>query len=329
MKKVLVTGANGLLGANIVRQLSLLGYKPKAMLRKGSNTLSLVGAEYELIEGEITNKDDVYKAVADCDFVIHNAAQTSQSLPNLAAYYEVNIEATKTIIEACKHFNVKRFVFVSTANCYTNGSIKNPGNETSKFMPWVVDSGYAYSKFLAQLRVLKEFTDNGFPSIVVNPTFMVGPYDAKPSSGKLLLHGYNSKIVFYPPGGKSIVDVEYAAQATCNALTLGKVGKAYLLAGKNITYKDFFKIIEKQSGKHKVLIPIPRTLLLTLGRVFSLIENIFSISLPLNNVNARLLGLDNYFSNRKAVAELDLQETDINNAVAKSITWFKQNGQIK
>ncbi len=329
MKKVLITGANGLLGANIIRQLSLLGYKPKAMLRKGSNTLSLVGAEYELFEGEITNKNDVYKAVADCDFVIHSAAQTSQSLPNLAAYTEVNIEATKTIIEACKKFNIKRFIFVSTANCFTNGTIESPGDETSKFMPWLVDSGYAYSKFLAQLRVLKEFTDNGFPAIVVNPTFMIGPYDEKPSSGALLLHGYKKKVVFYPPGGKSFIDVEYAAKAICNALTLGKMGEAYLLAGTNITYKNFFQIIEKQSGKRKLLIPIPHAVLLTLGRIFSFIENLFSVSLPLNKVNARLLGLDNYFSNRKAVAELGLQETDINHAVAKSITWFKQNGQIK
>jgi len=329
MQKVLVTGANGLLGANIVRQLSLLGYKPKAMLRKGSNILSLKGAEYELFEGEITNKNDVYKAIADCDFVIHSAAQTSQTLPNIDAYTQVNIEATKTIIEACKKFNIKRFVFVSTANCFTNGTIENPGDETSKFMPWLVDSGYAYSKFIAQLRSLKEFIDNGFPAIVVNPTFMIGAYDAKPSSGKLLLHGYNSRIVFYPPGGKSFVDAEYAANAICNALTIGKVGEAYLLAGTNITYRDFFRIVEKQSGKRKILIPIPSIALSAIGRIFSAIENIFSVSLPLNKVNARLLSLDNYFSSSKAVAELELQKTNIDNAVAKSIKWFKVNGVIK
>lgn len=78
MKKVLITGANGLLGANVVRQLDVMGHRAKAMVRKGSNTLSLKGAKYELFEGEITNKKDVYEAVSDCDYVIHSAASTAK-----------------------------------------------------------------------------------------------------------------------------------------------------------------------------------------------------------------------------------------------------------
>jgi len=329
MKKVLVTGANGLLGANIVRQLSTMGYLPKAMLRKGSNTLSLKGAKYELFEGEITNKEDVFKAVSNCDYVIHSAASTAQSPSNVESFREANIEATTMIIEACKQYNIKRFIFVSTANCFTNGSLENPGDETSEFMPWLKGSGYAYSKYLAQLEVLENVKKYAFPAIIVSPTFLIGPFDAKPSSGKLLIHGYSKKIVFYPPGGKSFVDVEYAATAICNALTNGRIGQTYLLAGMNITYKDFFRIVEKQSGKRKMLIQIPNVLLSSLGQIFEFVGKVFSLSLPLNVVNARLLSLDNYFSNEKAVTEIGLQETDLNIAVSKSINWFKQNTDLK
>ena len=111
------------------------------MVRTGSNALSLKGAEYELFEGEITNKEDVFEAVSDCDYVIHSAAQTALAASNLEGFLETNVEATQLIIEACKHFNIKRFVFVSTANCYTNGTIDNPGDETSGFMPWLKGSG--------------------------------------------------------------------------------------------------------------------------------------------------------------------------------------------
>lgn len=329
MKKVLVTGANGLLGANVVRQLSAMGYLAKAMVRRGSNNLSLKNTKYELFEGEITNKKDVYKAVSDCDYVIHSAAQTAQTPSNVEAFRKTNIDATSLIIEACKHFNIKRFIFVSTANCFTNGSIENPGDETSGFMPWLKGSGYAYSKYLAQTEVLENVKKYGFPAIVVSPTFIIGPHDAKPSSGKLLLHGYKNKILFYPPGGKSFVDVEFAARAICNALTKGKIGETYLLAGTNLTYKDFFKLVEKQSNKRKIIIQIPHSLLTILGSISGFAGKIFSLSLPLSTVNSRLLSLENYFSNEKAVRELGMEKTDVGYAVASAIEWFKQNKYIQ
>jgi dihydroflavonol-4-reductase len=325
MEKVLVTGANGLLGSNIVRQLSAKGYLVKAMVRKGSDMLSLEGGKFELFEGEITDPGHVSIAVMGCDYVVHAAARTSQFPSNLEAFTKANIDATHNLIEACKEYKVKRFVFVSTANCFTNGSIENPGNESSGFMDWLKGSGYAYSKYLAQMEVLRQAMENAFPAIVVNPTFIIGPYDAKPSSGKLILYACKNYIVFYPPGGKNFVDAEHVAKAISNALKKGKLGESYLLAGKNLTYKDFFCVVKKYTGRRNILIPIPIILLSTMGKLSSLIEHYFPVSLPLNSVNVKLLCLENYFSNNKAKTELKLEETEINNAVSNAIDWFKQN----
>lgn len=329
MEKVLVTGANGLLGANVVRQLGAMGYRVKAMVRKGSDIRSLAGAEYELFEGALTDEKDVYRAVSGCEFVVHSAAGTAMLGSKLKSFREINIEATRLLLEAGRHFMIKRFVFVSTANCFTNGPMHHPGDETSGFMPWLKGSGYAYSKYLAQQEVMRYVKEYGFPAIVVAPTFMIGPYDSKPSSGTLLLIGYKKSIVFYPPGGKSFIDVECAAKAVGNALTRGRAGEIYLLAGKNMNYRDFFSLVAKFSGKRKVLIPIPYGLLLFIGKLSEFAGRIFSKDVQLNYVSARLLGLDNYFSNRKAKAELDLMETDIEQAVSKAVGWFKQNGYIK
>ena len=328
MKKVLVTGANGLLGANIVRQLNNLGYFPKAMTRRSSNKLSLNGAKYELFEGEITSEKDIFEAVSDCEYVIHSAARTTPSPSNLEAYRASNIMATKILIKACRYYKIKRFIFVSTANCFTNGSLKEPGNETRGFMPWLKASGYAYSKYLAQEEVMMNVKKHDFPAIVVNPTFMIGANDSKPSSGKLLLYGYNKKIVFYPTGGKNFVNVEYAADTICRALTNGKLGEAYLLAGKNMSYKDFFIQVAKQTGKRKILIPIPSMILSLMGRFSDLLEKLFSLSLPLSSVNAKLLNIDNYFTNKKAVLDLNMKNTEIEIAVKDALSWFKKNGYL-
>jgi dihydroflavonol-4-reductase len=218
---------------------------------------------------------------------------------------------------------------VSTANCFTNGSLEDPGNETRGFMPWLKASGYAYSKYLAQEEVMMNVKKHAFPAIIVNPTFMIGANDSKPSSGKLLLYGYNRRIVFYPTGGKNFVNVQYAADAICQALTKGELGEAYLLAGKNMTYKDFFMQITKQTGKRKILIPIPALILSLMGRFSDLLEKLFSLSLPLNTVNAKLLNLNNYYTNKKAVLGLDMKNTEIELAVSNAIDWFKQNGHLK
>lgn len=324
-EKVLVTGANGLLGSNVVYQLAYQGYKVVAIVRKNSNRLALKGIPCEIIECNLTNVLDLEKAMTGCDYVVHCAANTQQKPNKLEAFKKINIDATSILIQLSKLHKIKRFIFVSTANCFTNGTIKNPGNESKGFMPWLKKSGYAYSKYLAQKMVLDEVKEYNFPAIVVAPTFIIGPRDAKISSGKLLMHAINKRIVFYPPGGKSIIDVEYAAEAIVNSLHLGSIGESYLLSGENLTYKELFKKISIHSNKKALLIQLPQWFLITLAHLCSFIENVFYLPLSLNVTNQRLLCLNNYFSNKKAVEQLGLKKTNSDTAIAKAVNWFKEN----
>ncbi|MEE4286080.1 MAG: SDR family NAD(P)-dependent oxidoreductase, partial [Mariniphaga sp.] len=200
-EKVLVTGANGLLGSNVADRLSKQGYDVVAVVRKNSNVLALNGIKCKIVECDITKRLEVEKAIAGSDYVVHCAANTKQSPSNLDAYKKINIDSTSVLIQLSKLNNIKRFIYVSTANCFTNGTVQNPGDESKGFMPWLKKSGYAYSKYLAQQMVLEEVEKNNFPAIVVAPTFIIGPRDAKVSSGKLIMHALKRKVVFYPPGG--------------------------------------------------------------------------------------------------------------------------------
>lgn len=321
-QKVLVTGANGLLGSNTIETLLLNGYNVVAFVRKNADLEALSELNCEIFEGNLSNIKDLNKALGGCDYVIHAAARTAQFPSNLKAYEHINIECTKILIECCKTNNIKRFIFASTANCFTHGTIENPGNETSNFMPWLKKSGYAYSKYLAQQLVLREVEKNNFPAIIIAPTFMLGPRDTKPSSGQLVLHGLKNWIVFYPPGGKSFVDISYAAQAITNALQNGRIGQCYLVAGENTSYKLFFQKLRNLSHKKQLLIGIPRWLISAVGILFSCTESIFSISLPFNQTTQKLLCLPNYFSNLKAKTELGLKNTDIEKTLKTSIDWF-------
>lgn len=320
--RVLVTGANGLLGSNTIEALLLHGYEVVAFVRKNANLVALSGLNCTIFKGDISNSKDIQQALKGCEFVIHSAARTEQFPSKLAAYQSINVDSTQLLVECCKLNSIKRFIYVSTANCFTNGTLLKPGNENSQFMPWLEKSGYAYSKYLAQQFILNEVKTNQFPAIVVAPTFLLGARDSKPSSGQLILHGLKKRIVFYPPGGKSFIDVSLAAQAIVNALAKGRNGECYLLAGENLSYKVFFKLVRKVSQKRQILIGIPRWLITVAGYLFSALENIFPISLPFNHTTQKLLCLPNYFSNHKATKELDLQHTKIDETLHKTILWF-------
>lgn len=325
-EKVLVTGANGLLGSNVADQLSKQGYDVVAVVRKNSNLLALKEIKCKIVECDITQRSEVEKAIAGCSYVVHCAANTQQSPGNLEAYQRINIDSTSILIQQSKLHEIKRFVFVSTANCFTNGTVQNPGDESKGFMPWLKNSGYAYSKYLAQQMVLEEVEKKNFPAIVVAPTFIIGPRDAKVSSGKLIMHALKRKVVFYPPGGKSIVDVEFAAEAIANSLRIGNIGECYLLSGENLTYKQIFGIIKKHKNDKAMFIKIPRWILILIAQIASIFEYVFSISLSLNRTNQRLLCLDNYFSNRKAMEHLYLKQTNSDFAIEKAILWYNKNG---
>lgn len=324
MKMVLVTGANGLLGANLIREINAQGFRARALLRKNCDKRSLAGSEFETFEGDISDTTDLANAVDGCDFVIHAAARTVQYPDDLEAYQSINVDVTKRLCEICLVKQVKRLVFVSTANCFTNGSISKPGTEDGKFMSWLTKSGYAYSKYLAQKIVLQQVKDNGLDAIVVVPTFMIGAFDAKLSSGQLAMQGLKKKIVFHPSGGKSFVDVKAVAKATVNGLSMGEKGGTYLLSGQNMTYKSFFRVLSEVSGRKLFLVQLPSWFILLAGRLVGILKHIFPLRTPFNATNAKLLSLGNYFSNKKAKEKLIMPDTSIREALKESILWLQK-----
>lgn len=325
MKKVLVTGANGLLGSHIVRELLKRKYSVRALVRKGSNISALEGLDIELFEGQMTQKQDVFAAARNCSFLIHSAAKTSPKPTDVEAFKIPNIKSTEYCIEVSKKYQLKRFVFVSTANTIGNGTRENPGNEERPFMPWLKKSGYAYSKFIAQEMVLDETKNSNLDAVVVNPTFIIGENDVKPSSGQIFSQILNKPAAFYPPGGKNFVDAETAAIGVVNAMEKGISGNCYLLAGENLSYKDFYKMVAEVAGQNPVLIPVPQFILMTLGFLGDFSERVLKIPVRLTKVNARMLCEDNYYTPAKAIKELDLPLIPAREAAEKAIDWFREN----
>lgn len=321
MSTVLVTGANGLLATNIIIELLSRSYSVKGMLRNIDNFQYNNHPNLELIQGNITENQSVEKAIKNCDYVIHAAALTNPDQLYYSDYQYINATATKNLILKAIEENLEKFVYVGTANAFGYGTKENPGDESVKIKKPFTTSYYAVSKLEGQ-DIALSFKDK-INTTVVNPTFMLGGYDSKPSSGTIILMGYKKRIILYPPGGKNFVHVKDAARGVVNALEFGKNGEAYLLSNENLSYKEFFDKLSDLTENRPVYVKLPRFVLLTIG-VFGSFLRILGIKTSLSLTNMRILCINNFYSNNKATRELNLVFQPVENAIEEAVDWFRK-----
>ena len=325
MEKILVTGANGFLATNTIAELLDAGYEVKGVLRNVSSFIGDMHRHLQLVEGDFTDKDFIYEAVKGCDQVVHIAAMTGQTGSH-TEYYRVNVEATIRLVEAAIAAGVRRMIYVSSANAFAYGSKDCPGDE-SKPTRWpFTDSDYALSKAEAQLR-LNEYTDR-IEIITVNPTFMIGPMDIKPSSGRIITMGYGKRIMVAPPGGKNFVHVGDVSKGIVAAMKNGRNGEAYLLSGENLDYHSFYTALSRISGIKMMVIRLPKLVVLAIGHICSLLYKV-GIKSDATFENMRLLCIGNYYTNAKARAELGICFRTAEEAIRDAVYWFRNNRILK
>lgn len=326
--KVLVTGANGFLGSHIVRSLLQQGYTVRALVRPNANIKNLAGLAVDFFYGQINNSDDVKKAVEGCTYVVHAASITSQFGITYEQYEQINITATRYVAEACLQHGIQKLVFISTAGAFNPGKKNNPGTELNGFTMFQSGSGYIITKYLAQQYILEQVERNKLPAVIINPAFILGPDDWQPSSGQLVLYGLRKKLLLYPPGGKSFVHVQDVCKAVINSLALPQHGGCYLLAGDNLSYKEFFRLLTDTAGHKKLLLPVPGFALSLAGNIGSLIQTLFRRPMTFNRTMTFLMKLDNYYSGKKSERQLGIQYTPTRQILQDTIRWYQQNGLI-
>ena len=324
--KVLVTGANGFLATNVIVELLTKNYSVVGLLRDVNKFQYHHHPNLRLVEGDITSPGLFESAVKDCNFIIHIAAITEQNLPHYHQYKKVNVEATELLLDLALKYGVKKIIYVSTANTLGFGTKNKPGNEKMEIRYPFTKSNYALSKLRGQ-HIAFSYQDK-LDVVVVNPTFMLGRYDSKPSSGQIIMMGYNKKFIFYPPGGKNFVHVKDVASGIINALENGRNGESYLLANENLSYLEFFRKLSDITHHKPVYVRIPVIILVFVGFIGSLMR-FFGIKTNLSLTNMQAICINNYFDNKKAQEQLGLSFQSIENAIDDALDWFKQKKMIK
>jgi len=327
--KIFVTGADGMLGNHVVRELLDRKYTICAFIQPGRNTATLDGLAIERIDGDISDFKRLENSVAGCDGIIHIAAVTDVWPTKDPIYKKINVDGVENIIKAALTQNIKKIVHVGSASAFGYGSKDKPGTESSLFKSAKYGIDYITTKKEGQDLVLEAVKTRGLPAVVACPTFMFGPFDCKPSSGAMLLAVAKKQLTGYSRGGRNWVAAADVAIGICNAFEKGRIGECYIMGNKNLSYREAFALIANTTQVKPPGMLVPDFLVKFIGLCGSVYSACTGkkpkISLPMARVSCD----GHYFSAAKAVEELDFPQTSLKIAVAETISWFRENGYLE
>ena len=327
--KILVTGADGVLGSNLVRELLSRNHSVSVLLFEGTKSSTLNGLPITSYYGDILKPESLDTPFQNNDIIIHCAAATNVFPARSKFVNTVNIEGSRNIVTACLKHSIKRLIYVGTANSFSFGTSKDkPGVEDTPYASLHYGVDYMDSKRYAQDIVLEAVKNNGLPAIIVNPTFMIGPYDSKPSSGKMILALHKGKVPGYTNGGKNYVAVKDAVVAIANAIDKGRIGECYILGNENLTYKEAFEKLANAIGAKPPRLKLANIVVKSYGACCSLLAKIFGFVPAVTKELATISCDHHYYSAEKARKELDLPQTPIETGAKECFEWFKENDYL-
>ncbi len=336
LPRVLVTGANGFLGRHLVAELLRRGYPVRALVRPGGavagalpplQSLPIEVCEFDL--ARVADQAEMAAVSSGCGALIHAAALAQVNPARSRAVWAANLGGTEQALRLAHLAGVGRFVYVGTANAFGFGTQKRPGDETRPYAGRRYGLDYMDSKRAATDRVLGAVAREQLPAVLVHPTFMLGPGDARPTSGALLLELLGGRLPGYPRGGKNYVHVRDVAVATVNALTVGRVGESYILGNENLSYREAFALMAATMGVGPPRWPVPPPLASFYGAACDLKARLTGRPGPVNAAMAAVANDGHYFTPQKARRELTLPQTPVFQAVADAFAWFKAHGYVQ
>jgi UDP-glucose 4-epimerase len=249
MTKVLVTGAGGFVGTALIPELSLAGFKVRALLRSSSTMLQF-SPEVDVVVGDVCDERQVKEAMVDCDAVVHLAAKVHAMDDHdyEREYDAVNVEGTRHVLDAAVACGATRVVFMSSAKVFgeeTQGCV----DETSPPNP---QTSYGWSKWKAE-QLVSEYSQRGDMAAVSLRLPMVYGQTKKGNLFRMIAAIDAGRFPPLPqlPALRSLLHVDNCVQAVIRCLHAPRFDRtAYIVAdAAPYSVTDLYDRIRVELGK--------------------------------------------------------------------------------
>ena len=185
---------------------------------------------------------------------------------------------------------------------------------------------YKRSKFLAE-QVALEWAGRGLPTVIVNPSAPVGPWDARPTpTGQLVVDFLCGRMFATLDTGLNLVHVRDVARGHLLAAERGRVGEKYILGNQDLSLAEIFGMLARLTGRRAPRLRLPYALAWC-GALGMEAAARLSGRPPRASLTAvRMARKRMYFSPAKAVRELGLPQTPVETALREAVEWFTARG---
>lgn len=324
--RILITGANGLLGNNIARLAQKRGLSIASICRSDGANRAFGGLDIQVFPVNLVDRKRLATVFENqFDVVIHCAASIHIGWKFVEQGMQVNRDGTQYLLEEAGQRGIK-FIHVSTVNTLPVGTKDLIVDEETKGGGQIL-CNYIVTKMAAE-NLAVEAAAAGQDVVIVHPGFMVGPWDWKPSSGRMLqaLQGFAP---VSPSGGCTVCDPRDVAEAILNAIDRGVSGRHYILGGENMMYLDLWRRICEALGKKGPLTSMRSPGRILAGAIGDTISRFTKQELDINSAAIRISSQIQWFSSQRAITELGYQPRPAIDSIRDAVAWLRQNNLLK
>lgn len=301
--KYLITGATGFIGGRVARQLCQAGHQVVAVVRQPERARGLAALGVELHQGDITDQDSLRTPMRGVDGVFHIAGWYKLGTRDRDAFYRVNVQGTRNVLELALQAHISQTVYTSSLAVFSDTRGQTVDETYYHGGPWINE--YDRTKWLAHYEVAVPMMKAGLPLVIVLPGLVYGPGDASPARASLVQ--YLRRRLPMTPRGAAVCwgHVDDVARGHIVAMEKGRSGESYVIAGPAHRLSEALEVAERITGVPAPKLHSPPALIKFLAAGVALVEKVHSVpAMYSSDTLSAMAGVTYLASSAKAQREL-------------------------
>lgn len=237
---VAITGASGIVGSAIADRLAKENIQIKKVIRPENDVLDMAG---------------LIKAFEGVDAVVHAAGLVSFNPRNKKQLFDVNVEGTKNVVNACLAAGTRKLVHISSVAALGRHRKGTVINEETRWIQGMPVTDYARSKYLAELEVFRGM-EEGLQVSVVNPSVVLAAGDGNRSSAALFRYVWKQRN-FYTDFNVNYVDARDVADIVTRLVHEDHNGEKFIASAGTVSLSTLLKEIATRFQKKAPSVNVP------------------------------------------------------------------------